>query len=527
MDKDKIKTRFDRAKAERQLVEAEIDEAYRWIHGTSIINPDARPDRSHIFDTTAETAVGDLVTTTMTHLLPQDKRWVTFQTNSRFRAEFGSSSEMDLMLGQFEEQFYEHVNGSEFYLASAESKFDAFISGTGAIGVTAASDEGLYYQALPIYQIYYLSSGCDIDVVFRLHKLPARTIVERYQRAPDWVRDLSRDKPDEQIEIIESMVPAKKRGHFEYQVWTKKDWTEISATTCPYKPFIVYRVDKSNGATCWSGSPVRTALADIRSVNQIMKDLLEDAEFIARPTYLVADNGVAMPDSYKSGQFILVDQSTMDSIKPLPRSGDLNVHVGQIQSLRDSINRALMQDVLPQGDRMTTAEVQVRTEKFFRRIGVHAIRLEEEFLQPLVRSTVAALQKSGLILNRIVLDGDPAYPKVDPRQTIIMSTRSLLQRVEAQAEVDRVLGTVFAASRLGQEGLMHVNLNKVGRYIFEKSNFPVSLMRSQEEVDQMIKAAQATQAISGIMQTRSGQGSPETSKATGEAIAGVLGQLDK
>ena len=176
---------------------------------------------------------------------------------------------------------------------------------------------------------------------------------------------------------------------------------------------------------------------------------------------------------------------------------------------------------------MTTAEVQVRTEKFFRRIGVHAIRLEEEFLQPLVRSTVAALQKSGLILNRIVLDGDPAYPKVDPRQTIIMSTRSLLQRVEAQAEVDRVLGTVFAASRLGQEGLMHVNLNKVGRYIFEKSNFPVSLMRSQEEVDQMIKAAQATQAISGIMQTRSGQGSPETSKATGEAIAGVLGQLDK
>lgn len=52
-------------------------------------------------------------------------------------------------------------------------------------------------------------------------------------------------------------------------------------------------------------------------------------------------------------------------------------------------------------------------------------------------------------------------------------------------------------------------------------------MRSQEEVDAMIKAAQAAQTVTGAMQSAQGQGNPEASKATGEAIAGLLPKLVK
>lgn len=519
-DVERLKLRLKSAKDKRRFVEAEIDEAYRYVFGTSFLNPSNEPDRKHIFDTTVTTAVGDLVTVIMTHLLPQDKAWVGFRVSKLREQEYGEQAATTLNLARAEDVYFEHVNGSDFYLESSEALTDAVIAGTGAIGVTV-DDDGLRYNSLPIAQIYYVSNGCDIDVVFREHKLPARTIKERYKKIPQWISDLVRDNPETLVDVIESMVPGKKRGHFDYSVHTAKEWEELHCQDCTYKPFIVFRFDKAVGQSCWSGSPVRTALPDIKSVNEIMKNVLDDAEFIGRPTYFTNDAGLANVE-YRPGTFITTD--SQDIPRPLPRSGDLTVHVNQIADLRNSINRTLMADVLPQGDRMTTAEVQVRTEKFFRRIGVHALRLEEEFLQPVVRATVTALQKAKL-LGEFTIDGDPSASREQKLKSIVMSTRSLRQRVEAQAEVDRISGIVFAASRLGNDGLMHVDLNKVGRYIFEKSGFPATLMRSQEDVDRMIKAAQATQAMTGVMQAQNGQGNQETSKATGEAIAGLLPEL--
>lgn len=513
---EKLKLRLKAAKAKRRVVEAEIEDAYRYVFGTSFLNPAQEPNRSKLFDTTVTTAVGDLVTVIMTHLLPQDKNWVGFSPSKQFEARFGQSAELNLRLSQAESIYFEHVNGSDFYLASSEALTDAVVSGTGAIGVTVG-DDGLCYRCLPVSQIYYLSNGYEIDVVFREHKLPARALVERYKKIPAWLKEAAEKNPEDQIDVVESMTPCGS-GHFEYCVNLMKDWSELHCQDCAYKPFIVFRFDRANGQTCWSGSPVRAALPDIRMVNQIMADLSDDAAFIGRPTYFTRDSSLANVE-YKPGTFIHAEVD--DVPRPLPRSGDLTVHVNQISDLRNSINRTLMADVLPQGDRMTTAEVQVRTEKFFRRIGVHALRLEEEFLQPVVRSTVRALQVNKL-LGQFTIDGDPAASPGEREKAIVMSTRSLRQRVEAQAEVDRILGTVFAASRLGNDGLMHVDLNKVGRYIFEKSGFPATLMRSQEQVDAMIQAAQAVQAISGATQTGLGQGSPETSRATGEAIAGLL-----
>lgn len=513
---EKLKARLKAAKDKRRFVEAEIEEAYRFVFGTSFLHPDQEPNRKEIFDTTVTTAVGDLVTVIMTHLLPQDKNWVSFAPSKQFEARYGQNSQLNLRLADAESIYFEHVNGSDFYLESSEALTDAVIAGTGAIGVTV-DDDGLRYNSLPISQIYYLSNGCDIDVVFREHKLPARTVAERYKKVPDWIRTMANDKPESMVDVIESMVPGKKRGHFEYTVHTSKDWAELHKQDCAYKPFIVFRFDKAVGQSCWSGSPVRTALPDIKNANQIMKDLLSDSEFIGRPTYFAKDSSLANVE-YRSGTFIITDGEIP---QPLPRSGDLTVHVNQIQDLRNSINRTLMADALPQGDRMTVAEVQVRTEKFFRRIGVHALRLEEEFLQPVVRATVTALQKATL-LGEFTIDGDPTATREQKLRSIIMSTRSLRQRVESQAEVDRILGIVFAASKLGYDGLMHVDLNKVGRYIFEKSGFPATLLRSQEQVDQMIKAAQMTQAVTGAQQTMNGQGNPESSKATGEAIAGLM-----
>lgn len=516
----KTKSRFETAKRKRQQIVDELHSAYFYTSpmGSPKYVADSPPDRTEQFDSTAEDAVNTLVTTIMSHLIPRDQAWIRLNLSERFKQFVPAHFTFEVLLEIEQAKFYEAINGSDFYKSVSEALKDCVISGTGAIGLRMAEDRTLLFYALPLAQLYYLDDGCgEIDTVFREHRLPVRTVIAKYSKVPDWIRRMHNEKPDEPVEVIECMFPGKKPGQYEWQVFTGK-WEELDSQTVKYKPIIVFRWDRTTNST-WGDSPVCKALPDIRTLNLMMADLLDASAYAVCPP--MQTNALELQDAKIEARKTYY--SPNGQIKAIEMNGQrFDVGPQLVEMLKQSIRRMLMADVLPQSDRMTSAEVQVRQAEFFRRIGVYALRLEEELLEPIVRATIACLQNMNIMEKSI---GGEAATYDD--KVFTLETNSLNKRVEAQREVDRVTNMFMMASQLGPNGLRHINLPKTGRYLLERGGFPAALLNPEKEVEDAIKAEQAANVASGAMAAENGQATAESNQKLGEGAAALMPELMK
>ena len=524
-DADKIKSRFQTAKSKRQPIEAQLDRAYHFTNptGSPLHITDQAVSISDQFDSTAAEAVKNFVKTLIDFMFPQQEKWVGFGMSARYVAAGLPTGQFDVLLAGQQAILLEEIEESCFYLALSESLEDWFIGGSGGIGIQI-KDDGLYYKSLPMKQLFYLDNGDGVaDVVFRCHSLPARTVVANWKRAPKWVHDLAERKPDDLVEIVEASLPTNKPGQFEYSVWTAKDWAECYSQNCKFQPFIVYRMDLSTGET-YGNSIVRRALPEIETLSLITADMTDASALAARPPMLT--NSLELKDvKLEAGRVYYIGDN--EFLKPLEMSGrGFEAGPIMIERLQQSIRRQLMADILPAGstsDRMTQAEVQLRQSEFFRRLGVYAIRLEEELLEPLVRATIIALQNKGRL--------DRKQLKLGPRDDIRLVLNSLKKQMKAQAESDNIVGSVLLLAQFQQAASQagplarHIDMVKAPRYLLSARAFPPELLVPETEVQAAIEAQQGLDMMNGMSAAQNGQASPETNKAAGEAAGALLPKL--
>jgi hypothetical protein len=92
-------------------------------------------------------------------------------------------------------------------------------------------------------------------------------------------------------------------------------------------PWVISRYMKVSGEVYGRG-PLLTALPDIKTLNKTLELLLKNASLAVSGAYTAADDGVLNPQTVKivPGAIIPVARNggpQGDSLKPLPRSGDL------------------------------------------------------------------------------------------------------------------------------------------------------------------------------------------------------------
>lgn len=522
VDADKIKSRFQTAKSKRQYIEAQLDRAYHFTNpsGSPLHVTDQAVSISDQFDSTAAEAVKNFVKTLIDFMFPQQEKWVGFGMSARYVAAGLPTGQFDVLLSAQQAILLEEIEASCFYLALSESLEDWFIGGSGGIGVQI-KDDGLYYKSLPMKQLYYLDNGDGVaDVVFRCHSLPARTVVANWRKSPAWVHELAADKPDDLVEIVEASLPTGKAGQFEYSVWTAKGWEECYSQLCKFQPFIVYRMDLSTGET-YGNSIVRRSLPEIETLSLITADMTDASALAARPPLVT--NSLELKDAkIEATRVYYVGDS--EFIKPIELNGrGFEAGPVMIDRLQGSIRRQLMADILPVGstsDRMTQAEVQLRQSEFFRRLGVYAIRLEEELLEPLVRATIIALQGKGRL--------DRRQLKLGPRDDIRLVLNSLKRQMKAQAETDNMLGSVLLLAQFQQAATQagplarHIDMVKAPRYLLNARAFPPELLVDESKVQAAIEAQQGLDLMNGLTAADNGQASPESNKAAGEAAGALL-----
>jgi hypothetical protein len=489
-DKEKVKRRFEAAKKAKQRHDAEIREAY--LYSFPQIEPekgpDASTDRTHLYDSTVISAAGGLVSTILRFLIPQDSRWAQLDVAEDIRQAL-SAGAMRTQLDLETRKLFNELARSNFYVAASKSMKDLVVAGTGCIGIEVTADLGLNFVSVPYDQFFFQENGRGVvDVVFRQHRLPARTVVSQYGgdgKLPDWVAECAREKPDEPIELIECALPAG-RSRFQYCVYTTKNgWKLIRSAETSFLPFVVFRWEETSD-DIWGDSPVRQTLPAVKMANEMRRMQLDALDVAAHGAWVTKDEALR-DQKIVPGGFLF----TSDQIGELKFPGDYRVSIEMLEQTRTEIRAALFNDALPPADRtgnITAYEISVRQSQFFNRIGPSAILLEDEFLKPIITACVYALQAVGKIAE-FRIDGKP----------VTVTTNSVVKRGLAAEEIQRNVQLVQLIGSLGDPSMLAiVDKQRLARRILEVGGFTPELIRDEQEVaEELAQQAQMQQLMAG------------------------------
>jgi hypothetical protein len=247
----------------------------------------------------------------------------------------------------------------------------------------------------------------NVDNVYRRMRIKAEAIQRQWPDAKidenSLLGRLIKDKPTEDVELIEATVIDPKRGDYCYHVIDKKGKDEIVYRRMKVSPWVVSRYMKVAGEIYGRG-PLITALPDIKTLNKTLELLLKNASLAIAGVYTAADDGVLNPATVKivPGAIIPVARNggpQGESLKALPRAGDFNVSQIIINDLRQNIKRILLDESLPP-DNMSArsaTEVVERMKELAQNLGSAFGRLINETMVPVVSKVLQVMDDRGII----------------------------------------------------------------------------------------------------------------------------------
>jgi hypothetical protein len=190
----------------------------------------------------------------------------------------------------------------------------------------------------------------------------------------------------------------------------------------------------------------------------------------------------------KAGDVVTVDQP----LTPIPFAGNFAITDATIQDHRQQIRRMMFNDVIlpPENSAsMTATEIQIRQQEFYRRLGTYGLRLEQEFLRPVIANIVKRLQIKGAV---------PEFVTDNTAFEIVVN--SAVKRGIALSEITRDMQILQVITQLGSEATMNVDLTKLARKILRDGDMSPEVLRSESEIEDMKEQMQQQQALQQVAQ---------------------------
>ena len=484
-----ISKAFKLAKDARQVHEDEISEAYKYTKpNRDIYRADtSKTDRTKIYDSSAPDGVQNLVSTILNLLIPQSSQWATLSVREDVKERVASDVKKALDLAN--RTVFKTIKDSNFYVAASEALTDAVISGCGCIGMY--EDQNVNFIAIPSYQLYFLDNAKgEIDTVFREHELTGQYIFEKYSdRLDSNLRTICSENPYKKHKVLESCFRMPNETDYTYTVQIGKEAQIMETRKMKVPMFVVFRFGKTVGDT-WGSSPIREALPHIRVVNEAQLLFMTSAAYLSMGAWMVSSDTAV---NYSNMRLNPGDVITVDSeLKPVPFGGQLNITEATIQDHRTQIRRMLFNDVIlpPEESKYQTAtEIQTRQAEFYRRLGPAGLRLEAEFLKPVISNLIVRLQQRGEV-EEFVIDGEQFELVVN----------SAVKRGIALTEIQRDLQLLQIIQQLGPEAMANINTQKLARKVLRDGDFSVEAVRSVSEVEELLQQAQQQQQALQLQQ---------------------------
>jgi len=362
---------------------------------------------ARIYDGTLKNSVRKLAAQLVSGLTPSAMQWFLLEATG-----VKDSAGMK-WLEQFSKDLHAEIHGSNYDSASFEFAID-YVCAMAVCYVEDALEtdpeaENLYvFHTWPLHSCYFADSTGKgkIDTLYRPYSLTAEQAVATFtdKRYPlsDEVTKAAKEKPDQMFDFVHAIYPRGKKRKKTELPWASEH-TELKTKKLVRvsgyheQPFTVGRSVLIPDSV-YSLGPADDALPDHKTLNEVVKLVLSNADMAIAGMWGAVDDGVVNAKTIKVGARKIIAMASKDSFFPLKPGGDFNVGFLAKEKLQGNVKETMMSDELhpEDGPQMTAYEVARRYDKVRQLFGPMLSRLQSEHISGMIKRCAGIALRRGM-----------------------------------------------------------------------------------------------------------------------------------
>ncbi len=480
-----------------------------------------------VFDSTAILAANTLASSIHGALTSPSTRWFTL----RFRNDdLNVEDEATEWLQACGEQIWYALQDSDFNLEVNEAYQDLVAFGTTCVIEEAESEiewQGVDFSTLPIREIYFEQDHKgQIRHFYRRLQWTALQIVAKFgDKTPDRIKEMAKQpaQADNKLTVIYAIYPRKgkesadtskllapKQRPFESQYVIHDNAESLGELGGYYEmPAFLPRYQKASGSM-WGFGAGTIAISDVMTLNAMVEQRLSAAAKAIDPPSLVTERGLLSDLDLEAGGLSVVRD--INGVKVYESGARFEVADGMILDLRQNVNRMFLVDrlELKESPAMTATETNARIELMQRLLGPVFGRLQTDFLNPMLERTFKIMFRAGQF---------PPMPDSLSAGSEELDIEYIgpMGRAQKSDQLNAMSQWMRDMAELGQlypELTMLPDAQAYGREMAKAANIPATIIRSKDEVDEMVKANKQKELEQQQLGSAIGQG--EAMQAMGQ-----------
>ena len=516
---DTLVKRFDTIKANRANWEAHWQECADFcLPQKAIITTTRTPGtklKTDIYDSTAIQAAQIFAAGLHSYLTNPSSRWFDLKMKNK---SLMSNAEVKGWLKECEDTIFDYINESNFNQIIAEDYIDFAIFGNSILYEEPDIEDEIAFSVRPPSENYFLANHKGrIDTNYRYFTFTARQAYMQWgKNAGQKVLDLiDANKVEETVAFLHIVLPREERDV------RKRDAKNMHCASLYIEPthkkllseggyeefpFFIGRAYKASDSE-YAYSPASLALADIKMLNTMSRDILEAAQKTLHPPVILPHDGYILPFK-TSPKAINYKTSTNpdDRVETLQLNREIGLSLEMENQRRTVIQRAFFVDLflmlasLPERQR-TATEIAERVNERMLILGPILGRLMHDKLDPLIERTF------NILLRRQKLPQAPEILQGQEYKIEYISPLAKAQRASEIKSISELVAAVQAMAEVDVSVVDNLNLDKITKKIAD-INYVSDVLRSDDEVKQIrqVRAEQAQAQMQVDMMKQGGEG---------------------
>ena len=461
-----------------------------------------------VFDTTANEAANVFAAGMISQLTPAGEIW------ARYTAPTDAPEDEKAWLDKCTQIAMGVIHSSNFYLGFHEDSLDAGIFGSSLMFTDADDKDTINVTNIPVGRfVWEENHRGEIDTVIRWFEWTARQCEQK------WGYD---NLPEEVQKCLKGGAEGNSQHMFKvlHQVQPRKDAMEgmVVPELRPWEslyvieqgchlveeggyyemPFHGGRLLKSNGEVHGRGPGIQV-LPEIKTLNRMERDLLIANEKLVNPQWIMPDDAAYEPDNRAGGVTYYDAMNPQSKPEQIQLNNRVDIGEQKADQKRQRINTAfhvpmfqMLTNMQEQQRQKTAFEVaQMVQEKLLMFSPIFA-RTVEEKLNPFMERVFGICLRAGMFPPppQSVIDAGGALEyDIEYTSKIALAIRAALTN-----SIGTIIQLVQMASQFDPSVVHVVNWRDAVRAFLENQAWPTQLIRSDEQVDQIMQQIAEAQA---------------------------------
>lgn len=506
--------RFNKIKGDRASIETTLQQIadYVLVHKGDFTNGTTPPSTPQIkttkvYDNTAIEANNRLASTIHGGLTNSGSKWFAL----KFKGTIPQSIESQRWLDDANQKMLDIFNSSFSGFSSQNHEFLLSVCslGTACMFIEDAMEEGIRFSTVHMSEVFVLEDSYgQIDTVFRKFTYTYRQAAQHWglEVLPMAAQKRFQKNPDGVMNILHCVRPAgmdaeSPNQYFKFDsIYVDMDSSEVLSYKGFFEiPYVVARFSKRTGEI-YGRSPAWDSLPAIKMINQMSKEYLRSVQLRNAPPLLVADDGVLGATLAVSPNQIIMGGISYDGsgarVEPLNVGNQPDGMMQAILRTEQTIRETFFVDQLyfKEGTPVTATEAVQRQEARLQMLSPAVSRLEKEYLNQLIET----------VFNILLRRGDITAPdesiNVNEIEIEYLSPLAKLQKMQDVQALQRAFGALAPMAQLDPQMFDVIDLSEATKYACLAAGVPASLLRSEQELEQINKQKQAQQMAAQNMQ---------------------------